>query len=135
MEDRIRAGLSREEGRHFALSVGGAFGVIGGIALWRGHQAWSPAFLGAGAALVLAGLLLPHRLGPLHAAWMGLAHAISRVTTPIVMGVIYYLVLSPMALVRRVVGGNPLEHVAKDDDGFWVPRAPDRRRSDLNRQF
>jgi sulfite exporter TauE/SafE len=135
VDDRIRAGLSREEGRRFALAVGGGFAVLGGIALWRSHPAPGLAFLGAGVALVLAGLALPHRLGPLHTAWMGLARAISKVTTPIVMGLIYYLVLSPTGLVRRVAGGNPMEHVAKDDDGFWVPRAPDRRRSDLNRQF
>ena len=39
---------------------------------------------------------------------MGLAHVISKVTTPIVMGVMYFLVLTPVGLLRRAFGRNPM---------------------------
>ena len=53
--------------------------------------------LGAlGGALALAGLVVPRDLGPVERAWMGLAHPISKVTTPIFMGVMYFLVLTPI---------------------------------------
>jgi hypothetical protein len=63
---------------------------------------------------------------------MGLAHAISRVTTPIFMGIVYFLVITPVAAVRRAVGGNPLR--AHRGASGWVDRqtAP---RGDLTRQF
>ncbi len=41
---------------------------------------------------------------------MELAHLISKVTTPIVMGVMYLLVLTPVGLLRRTFGGNPMVH-------------------------
>jgi hypothetical protein len=88
-----------------------------------------------GGVLVLAGLAIPTLLGPVERAWMGLAHAISKVTTPIVMGVMYLAVLFPVGVLRRRFGGNPLTH-AQVDGGFWRPRpAGSRRSASMRRQF
>ena len=51
---------------------------------------------------------------------MGLAHAISKVTTPIFMGVVYFLVITPVGFVRCAVGGNPLR--AHRGASGWVDR-------------
>ena len=126
------ARLSPREGRKFALTLAAAFGVLAGVTWWR-SGATVPAVLGTIAGLfALGGLLVPAHLGPVQRAWMGLAHAISRVTTPIFMGVVYYLVITPIALLRRAFGGNPLR--AHQGATGWVDRqkAP---RGDLTRQF
>jgi hypothetical protein len=65
---------------------------------------------------------------------MGLAHLISQVTTPIVMGVMYLLVLTPIGVLRRTVGGNPMVH-APHDGTYWKPRPEGRQAGDLRRQF
>ena len=65
---------------------------------------------------------------------MALALAMSRVTTPIFMAVIYYAVLTPFGLAMRVVGRRPLAR-RRDAESFWIDRAPNARRSDLRRQF
>jgi hypothetical protein len=126
------ARLTPAEGRRFAFTLAAAFGVLAGVAWWRAHQTPATVLGALAAALAATGLLVPARLGPVRRAWMGLAHAISRVTTPVFMGVVYFLVITPIALVRRSVGGNPLrkQHGA---DG-WADRggAP---RGDLTRQF
>ena len=58
-----------------------------------------------GVLLMLGGTRWFRRcLGPVQRAWMGLAHAISKVTTPIFMGVVYFLVLTPIGLLRRALG-------------------------------
>jgi hypothetical protein len=86
-------------------------------------------------ALVLAALVLPQRLGPVERAWMGFAHAISRVTTPILMGVVYYVTLVPIGLVMQVLGKDPLSR-GEVDGGFWVTRpAGERKSRDLHHQF
>jgi hypothetical protein len=88
-----------------------------------------------GGLLVLAGLVLPARLGPVQRAWMGLAHQISRVTTPIFLGIVYYLVLTPVGLVMRLAGQRPLEHGARGQS-TWLPRETDpARRTGMERQF
>lgn len=131
----------RREGSHsaprelraFAFTVGGAFVALGVLLQLRGRAA-APVVLALGAALALAGLLAPARLGPLHRAWMSLSHAISRVTTPILMGAIYFLILTPLGVAMRLLGRRPLVR-AKDVESFWVARAPGQRKSDLDRQF
>jgi len=75
---------------------------------------------------------VPGRLGPVQRTWMALAHAISRVTTPIVIGVIFFGVLTPAGLIANALGHHPL---VRKGATVWVPRPPDARKSDLNRQF
>jgi len=84
-------------------------------------------------ALLLAGLLIPGRLSRVHYWWMELANAISKVTAPIVVGVAYFAVLSPMGGVMRVFGRNPLRR-REHNGGFWLP-SPSGGRSDLESQF
>lgn len=134
MAGRARAGLTPREGRRFGFTVGAACGILAGLSLWRGH-AIVPVLLGAlGVSLILAALVVPGRLGPVHDRWMGLAVAISKVTTPIFMSLVYYLVLTPTGLIMRLFGHRPLR-ARQTEGGFWVRRDTDDTRSDLTRQF
>ncbi|MEX2529292.1 MAG: SxtJ family membrane protein [Gemmatimonadota bacterium] len=136
MDTGIPARLSPEEGRKFGLSVGLAFLILGGILwLWRGHVIVPAVFASLGGPLILAGLVIPGKLGPVYRAWMGFALILSKITTPIFMGITFFLVIGPVALIMRLSGRNPV--VRKESDGsFWVsrPEGP-KRRSDLRRQF
>ncbi|MDP2471185.1 MAG: SxtJ family membrane protein [Candidatus Palauibacterales bacterium] len=127
------ARLTPREGRKFGLTVGVALGVLAAIGLWRGHIV-APAILGGlGALLAVAGLVIPGRLGPVHAGWMRMAHAISRVTTPIFLGIVYLVVLTPAGLLMRLLGRDPLRHAASKT-GYWIVREPGDR-GNLDRQF
>jgi hypothetical protein len=129
----VPARLTAREGRKFAFTVGIAFLVLGAVSLWRGRYL-PPRILGTlGGALLLAGLLVPGKLTLLNSWWMGLAHAISKVTSPIFLGVAYFLVLTPLGWVLRALGKNPLRHREKDG-GFWAASSSDGR-SNLETQF
>ncbi len=134
MATGIPARLTTAQGRRFGLTVGGAFLLFAGISWWRGGIV-APSVLGSvGAALSLAGLVVPTHLGPVERAWMRLAHVISRVTTPIVMAVLYFVVLTPVGLLRRGLASDPLTHTATAN-GYWRSRAAGSRASSLERQF
>lgn len=113
--------MSKAEGRKFGLLVGGAFLVITAILWWRGKPGAVPYVGTLGGALVLAGLLIPTLLGPVNRAWMGLAHLLSKVTTPIFMGVIYFIVLTPIGLFMRAIGRRSLVHSATNGS-YWIQR-------------
>ena len=134
MAERVSARLTPAEGRRFGFSVGTSFLAIAVIVWWRGRPGAAGVLAALGVALALAGFSLPESLGPIERAWMTMAHAISKVTTPIVMGIMYFLVVTPVGIVRRLLGGNPLEH-APTGQSFWKPRPPGRRRSSMRRQF
>jgi hypothetical protein len=131
----VSARLTPAELRRFGLVVGAAFLVLGGIIRWRGMPPTSLVLWSIGAALILSGLLIPGRLGPVYRAWMGLALLISRVTTPIIMGVLYFLIITPLGLILRATGHRPLTHGAEGKP-VWITReGDDRRRKDMERQF
>jgi hypothetical protein len=134
LEVRIPARLSAAEGRRFAVTVGLAFTVLGGVAWWRGRVLVAGSAGAVGVALLIASLAIPSRLGPIYRAWMGLAVVLSKITTPIVMGAVYFIVLTPIGLLRRLVGKNSLERPAARQS-FWISRADTIRPTSMERQF
>lgn len=134
MAARVPARLSVAEGRRFGLTVGTAFALLGAVAWWRGHGLAAGIAVGVGVALMIAALVLPTRLGPIYRFWMGLAAAMSKVTTPIVMGIVYFVVVTPIGLLRRLAGKNSVRR--QPATTFWVSRSADaERRVGMDRQF
>jgi hypothetical protein len=121
-------------GRKFGLTVGIAFLVLAGIAAWRGHPTTMKVLGGLGLLLIAGGVVLPAQLGPVERGWMRFALLLSKVTTPIFMGVIYFVVLTPIGLLRRAFAGSALVHKAGPEGGYWADRQASPR-STLTRQF
>jgi hypothetical protein len=137
MEKADSTRLTARAGRSFAWTLAGAFAVFGGIALWRGRERVAVVFAALGAIFFLAGLIAPTRLGPVERAWMAVAHAISRVTTPLFMGIVYFVVLTPIGLFRRAVTKRTLSP-SRTAKTFWIDRKkiePDAARRRMERQF
>jgi len=63
---------------------------------------------------------------------MGVAMVISRVTTPVFMAIVYFLLIMPTGIVMRALGRNPLTK-GRNKESYWVSRT--RTGSDLKRQF
>jgi len=122
---------TRGERRRFGLTVGSAFVVLTLVAAWRGRRVSAEALGTIGAALALAAVAVPERLGAVQRAWMATAHAMSRVTTPLFMGVVYFGVLTPIGVASRGLGRRRGRRGAS----ALVRRPPGARRSDLRRQF
>ena len=134
MEAGIPARLSPAEGRKFGVTVGVAFLVLASLLhFWR-HNETAGAITGVlGVLLIVAALAVPAHLGPWQRVWMGLAHAISKVTTPIFMGIVFFVVMTPIGLLRRLFGRRSLVH-REQNGSFWVPPVSGGR-SDMKRQF
>jgi hypothetical protein len=135
MAEGVPARLTRGESRRFGLTVGAAFVVLGGLLWWRGRVTAAEIVAGVGGLFVLAGMILPGALPPVHRAWMAAALAMSKVTTPILLGIVYFAVLTPIALARRVFGSSPIG--AKGLGGStWVERRAQRGSpADMEHQF
>jgi hypothetical protein len=126
--------LTAAAGRKFGLTVGLAFAALGSLLLWRGKPTGATVMLVLGALLIVAGLVAPTRLGPVERAWMRLAHLISKATTPIFMGVVYFLVLMPIGFIRRR-NGSPLAPPAKSDSRWTTRLVDEARRTQMEHQY
>ena len=135
MATGIPARLTPQEGRKFGSTVGAAFLVLSGLLWWRGRHSAALVCIALGGVLVLAGLVVPARLGPIYRAWMGFAHLLSRVTTPIFMGIVYFLILTPTGGLMRLFGRNPIRR-PPSEGSFWVRRpSGDGQRGKMEHQF
>ena len=125
--------FSAGKARRFGLLVGGAFLILAALSAWRGRTLPVVAAVsGIGLTLVIGALIAPTRLATAYRAWMGIAKILGSIMTPLFMSVMYFVVLTPVAVIRRLVGGNPL--VTRGSESFWVTRPVTRGRS-MERQF
>lgn len=140
MAERIPARLTAAAGRKFGLTVGAAFVVLALVIFFWHRAVLVPRVFGViGGLFILGGLLAPTYMGPVERGWMKLAHLISRVTTPIFMAIIYFVVISPVGMFRRMLGKNALVRKAGQsgfaEGSYWYVRADGKTRSNLTRQF
>jgi hypothetical protein len=102
-----------------------AFFLLVGLAPLRRHH---PIRLWAiGAAIVFLGvaLIAPHVLKPLNRVWMQLGRLLGKVTTPIVTGLLFYLVFTPAGLLARLLGKDPLRlRFDPQANSYWRERRP-----------
>lgn len=132
MQGKAAARLSPAEGRKFALTVGTAFSVLM-LLCCRRHPGITITFGLVAAASFLAAFAAPGRLTPVWRSWMGLARQISRITTPLLMSAVYFLIFTPVGLLRRMVGRSVFHRGS--GPGYWVRRTGQDARSDLEHQF
>lgn len=106
--------------REFGLIVGGVFVLLSAWWLYRGK------FLNAryftfpiGSVLVLLGLVFPRALVLPNRVWMKLAEAMSYVSTRIILAVIYFLVLTPIGVIKRATGWDPLYRRSESAETYW----------------
>lgn len=126
--------LTPAEGRKFGITLGLAFSALAGLLYWRGFLNATLVLAVVGGAFLLAGLLLPTRLGPVQRGWMGFALLLSKVTTPIFMGIVYFLVVTPTGLVMRLLRRNPMARKS-DSNTYWIARSATGGRGSMENQF
>ncbi len=118
--------LSHRELRRFAVTVAIPLAILAILGAWRG-QTILPAVLG-GLAAALAGLALlaPGILRPVQKVWMAGADALGSFNTRVLLGLVYFLAMTPIGLVmRRVVGRDPLDRRLRDRPSYWIERKRD----------
>jgi hypothetical protein len=119
----------RRQEREFGLVVGAVLCAFGSWWFYRGKfGAAVPAVLSIGAALILLGAFLPSALRYPYRAWMGLAEALAFVATRIILALVFFAVVTPIGILRKALGGDPLRRRARAASSYWWPYSP--RQSD-----
>lgn len=133
----IKKNPSRKElawlGALFALF----FAAIGAMAYWRfGAPETAFRLWGIGAVVSVLYYAIPPIRKPLYLGWMYAAYPIGWTISHVLLGITYYLVLTPIGLVIRLLGRDPLERRFEADRGsYWSRHQPDARPARYFRQF
>ncbi len=132
--------------RQFGLIAFVAFFALAGLIAWKNglfgfdFGAAGPVimkvFLGLGAASGLLALIAPILLLPLYLALMILSYPIGFVISYVLMGILFYGLLTPVGLVFRIIGRDALKRKFDPDaSSYYVPHRPVENVSRYYKQF
>jgi hypothetical protein len=103
---------------------------------------WGEAPLAAGIAAASVGIILggigvanPRFIHPIYLVWMYVAYPIGFVVSHVLLGVIFYGLLTPVGLLMRVVGYDPLQRRLGGAPTYWVPVEQATNKKQYFRQF
>jgi hypothetical protein len=110
--------------RSFGLVIAAVLLLVGVSPLRHGHTLrwWA---LAAAGAFAVAAVAKPALLATLNRLWMRLGILLGKIVSPIALGILFYGVLTPVAVVMRLTGKDPLR--LKLDPGaesYWIVRKP-----------
>ena len=127
--------VTRKDLRSFGLLVGGVFAVIGfWPLLLRGedYRTWA---LALALLLIAPALIYPPALKPFHKVWMKLGHVLGWINTRIILGAIFFGVVTPMGMIRRLFRKDSMgRNLRSDLDSYRLRRSP-RPASHLTKQY
>lgn len=112
--------------RSFGLVFAAVFTIIGGAKAWAGDPpVWIGAWFAGAAAFLLVALIVPRILHPLNILWFRFGTLLHRVVSPAIMGLMFYVAITPVGLLMRVFGKRPL-NLAFDPQAetYWIERTP-----------
>jgi hypothetical protein len=123
----IRASTPRDSShREFGIVMAGACAVFALVSAWKRHGLPAPAWPALAALFAAFAWLLPNALAPLNAVWSALGRVLHRVVSPVVLGVLYFGVLTPFAIVFRLTRPDALRlRWDRSAESYWIPRAAD----------
>lgn len=101
-------------------------GVLAAYTYWK-HGPFHWVIVGALLACVAAlfAVVAPHLLSPLSRIWMALGLLIGKVVNPIVFGVMFFCLITPIGWVARLRGRDALRLKTQPHSGsHWVDRSP-----------
>jgi len=123
--------------RRFGWVVSGGFAILAGIIRWRSGE-WGNLPIGL---IVLALILLafsivaPTKLARFHTVWMAIGHGIGWFNTRLILGAFFYLVMTPVGLVMRAFGNDPMKRNERSESYWRKPVAHSRGDRHFEKQF
>ncbi len=118
--EEIKGSSNRSCGIVFAF----VFAVIGLLPLAFGGsgRVWA---LTLGGLFLLVALAVPAILAPLNRAWLRFGLLLHRIVSPLVLGIMFFLVVTPTGLLMRALGKDLLRlRFDKQSSSYWIDRAP-----------
>ena len=122
-EDIKNIKSGKRELRKFGITMGTVLLLLGGLSWWRGKDYYF-CFLGLSTAFIFLALVVPSLLKPINKMWMSLAILMSWVMTRVILSLLFYLGITPMGFLARLLGKDFLglkfnKHSAKS---YWIPK-------------
>lgn len=111
--------------RSFGFFFAGVFALFSAYGDYHGASATRVySWLAAAVVVGLVAVAAPNLLMPINKAWMKLGELMGKVVSPLVLGIIFFMLITPFAFVTRIFGRDELRLKPTNVNSYWVDRIP-----------
>ena len=126
--------MANKQERQFGLVFAGFFALVAFWPLWPWHAPKLGWLVAAGVSLVL-GLFLPRVLAPFNRVWMAIGHGLGWVNSKIILGFVFFIIVTPIAMLMRGLGRDLLSCRLQHTGSYWVKRDANWTTQSMRDQF
>ena len=121
--------------RSFGFLLTGVLVVLGVWPLVSGGHPHVVLFVAAAIAAFVSALR-PALLRPFNIAWYKFGLVLNRIVSPVVLGLLFYLIVTPVGLAARLSGKNLLQRRKVNGPSYWLARTPiEPQKNSMRDQF
>ena len=121
--------------RKFGAAMIVGFGIIGSVFLWRQHPTVAIGCYAFGGVTGAIGLTGARVALPFYWAWMSIAFVMGNIISRVLLAIVYYGLFTPMGLLRRAIGRDPLLLKRTERDSYWLDTMASEDTNDYKKQF
>ena len=126
---------SKKDIRSFGITIGIILFIISGLLMYFNKEAYQLIAIIASIFIGL-GLILPIFLKPIYFVWMTFAAILGWVMTRVILSVVFYLIMTPIGLITKLLGEDFLALKKIESDSYWNYRdSSEELNQDYEKQF
>lgn len=116
--------------RKFGVFFATVFALIGSYLLTEEKHTAGYIICGLGGLFLLVTLINDRLLLPLNKAWMQLGLLLGMIVSPLVLGVIFFFLFTPISIIMKISGRDELQLKIKNKASYWKARGRDIHKSE-----
>ena len=109
---------SKKDIRSFGITIGIILFIISGLLMYYNKEIYQVIGIIA-LTFIGLGLIIPVVLKPFYFVWMTFAAILGWVMTRVILGLVFYLIITPIGLITRIIGEDFLALKKKNLDSYW----------------
>jgi hypothetical protein len=100
-------------------------GIVAGLQFWHGSSTAAWGWVIAATVFAATTLVYSRALRPLNILWFKFGMLLHKIVSPVILGVMFFAVITPIGLLMRLSGKRPL-NLAYDEsaESYWIERRP-----------
>jgi hypothetical protein len=121
--------------RKFGFFFTFVFAVVAAYFYYSSNVSWAYVFIGAASIFLLVTLIKSDALLPLNKLWMRFGLLLGMIVSPIVLGIIFFGLFTPIAVLMRLSGRDELRLKFSHKVSHWITRSEPIKSESFKHQF
>lgn len=121
--------------RKFGFFFTSVFAAAAAYFYYSADVTWAYVFIAAASTFLIVTLVKSGALLPLNKLWMHFGLLLGMIVSPVVMGIIFFGLFTPIAILIRLIGRDELRLKVGYKVSHWIPRSESITSESFKRQF